>query len=479
MPQKKHDNQKLQRALIEDRKRQCTEQDSNPSPVKTRRSSINLSTPSTSDQNDNADDDSEATTPCFICNEIGEKRFGRHRAETLGITRKVYEAAKTLCDTESLAKLSAGDMIAIDAVYHLRCLNRLYKKAEAIKDGTSKFNDGEKLKQQQAFVELLEYIESFRGTREVLAMGQICKIYEDRLVELGITVAPHTTRLRKSLIEAIPDLECIKNKNGYNWDLVFNEYLGLAVSEMKQRDSFKDKVLRMAQTASDIRESIFKSRDKNKPISDSVIDIPEEIKVFLGFLLNGPYVKPYNDPNMKATEKVISSIGQVIAFNTVKKRKASKDFIRHDKKIETAFPLYMGIKTYLVSGKGLMNKLSESGLSASYRRVKQFATDIANTCIAKWKDEGVVLPPNAKKGVFTVLGFDNVDWNARNPTAKAMSTLHGTIFIVHQFVHSNEPYVLFEIPKEQQGKQSVSELPEFYSKVDYSYSLDSTDKYVI
>ena len=108
------------------------------------------------------------------------------------------------------------------------------------------------------------------------------------------------------------------------------------------------------------------------------------------------------------------------------------------------------------------------------------ATDIANTLIAKWKADGVVLPSNAVKGVFTCCGFDNIDWNAKNPLAQLASTLHGTIFVVHQFVDREQPYQMIEIAAQQKGKTTVQELPEFYTKINYTkYVLDLSEPYVI
>ena len=142
--------------------------------------------------------------------------------------------------------------------------------------------------------------------------------------------------------------------------------------------------------------------------------------------------------------------------------------------------MYMGIKTYLVSGKDLLDEYHLNGISSSYGRIKQLATDIANTLIAKWKADGVVLPSNAVKGVLTCCGFDNIDWNAKNPLAQLASTLHGTIFVVHQFVDREQPYQMIEIAAQQKGKTTVQELPEFYTKIDYTkYVLDLSEPYVI
>ena len=127
----------------------------------------------------------------------------------------------------------------------------------------------------------------------------------------------------------------------------------------------------------------------------------------------------------------------------------------------------------------MLDQLHSCGLSVSYHRIKNLATDIANTVIAKWKSEDIVIPPNAVKGVVTCLGLDNIDWNARNPLAQELSTLHGTIFIIHQFVESKNPYSLIEIAEEEQGKKIVQELPESYTNINYDFTIQASDPYTI
>ena len=52
---------------------------------------------------------------------------------------RIRAAATELCDGESLAKLSQGYMVAIEAHYHKGCLNRL-RDAKSKKSITEKVN---------------------------------------------------------------------------------------------------------------------------------------------------------------------------------------------------------------------------------------------------------------------------------------------------------------------------------------------------
>lgn len=65
----------------------------------------------------------KSTEPiCFFCNEPAGS-VGLHEAATKQIDKKVRKHAHELEDTALLAKLAAGDMIAIDAKYHKNYLS--------------------------------------------------------------------------------------------------------------------------------------------------------------------------------------------------------------------------------------------------------------------------------------------------------------------------------------------------------------------
>ena len=54
-------------------------------------------------------------TPCLFCDELGNKKELR-KAATVGLDKKVKDCARVLGDKNLLSKLSAGDLISINAV---------------------------------------------------------------------------------------------------------------------------------------------------------------------------------------------------------------------------------------------------------------------------------------------------------------------------------------------------------------------------
>ena len=80
-----------------------------------------------------AEDVSLTQDACFFC----DGKHGKlHKASTMGLDFKVRECAHDLQDRTLLAKLSVGDMVAADAVYHNACLANLYRRAQKLRETT-------------------------------------------------------------------------------------------------------------------------------------------------------------------------------------------------------------------------------------------------------------------------------------------------------------------------------------------------------
>jgi len=72
---------------------------------------------------------------CFLCNEQAGSTTLR-RACTHDIDVRVQKCAIQLQDTNLLAKLASGDLVALEARYHTKCLAKLYNRARAATDSS-------------------------------------------------------------------------------------------------------------------------------------------------------------------------------------------------------------------------------------------------------------------------------------------------------------------------------------------------------
>ena len=120
-----------------------------------------------------------------------------YQASTLGIDHKVRTCAEIIGDGKLISKLLAGDMIAQAFEYHLYCLIKLYRQAAACQSLQDDSAYPEIVAKAQAFSELVEYLESLRGSKSVLSMAELYHLYTSRLASLGITdIYIHRTRFR-------------------------------------------------------------------------------------------------------------------------------------------------------------------------------------------------------------------------------------------------------------------------------------------
>ena len=68
---------------------------------------------------------------CFFCDKpLPDEKLEKRESATRKIDSRIRECAKTLQDTALLAKLSAVDLVALEAKYHAKYLVAVYNKAE-------------------------------------------------------------------------------------------------------------------------------------------------------------------------------------------------------------------------------------------------------------------------------------------------------------------------------------------------------------
>ena len=124
-------------------------------------------------------------TNCLFCDQCSPTL---HQVSTFILDKNVRQCALELQDTVLLAKLSAGDLISQEAVYHKKRLVSLYNKAVRAKSSTSSKNDDNyEISASIAFAELCSYIEDLRNSSDisVLKLADLTKLYTKRLEQLG------------------------------------------------------------------------------------------------------------------------------------------------------------------------------------------------------------------------------------------------------------------------------------------------------
>ena len=464
------DNQKVIRA----RERQNT--DTVHSPVKTRRMSGESSRIySTSTESIDAEKKTEKEPTCFLCDQPRGKysKSGFYKVATLGIDTKVRSAAKTICDKALLRKIANGDLISQGCHYHLVCLTKLYRQEDKIKKQSGTQAAKIAVLKAQGLAELIDYVESYRNTNTILQMNELYHLYSVRLLSLGVDSYVHTSRLRASLLSAIPDLKEIRNTSNNHIDLAFDCDLSKAMLEISSHDCDSEVIL-LSQAAKILRRYTL---DQNNNFTGSFSrdcqeeSVPTILLTFMQMVLDGPGItKNQKADQIPSMAPAVKSLSQLIAFNTVNRRTNTPDRVaRHLRDRETPLAIYIAIKIYSMTRKEtLIDILHEKGLCISYKRLRTITTDIANSVVAHFESNGVVVPLQAERGIFTTFGYDNIDHNPRATTCR--SSFHGTCISLLQFPESSnqrdrEPDSRAVMNPEVMGKNNVAHLPVSYTNI--------------
>ena len=90
--------------------------------------------------------------------------------------------------TKLLAKLSAGDVVAIEMKYHLKCLTSLYNRAKAVESQETLKGQQDNMIHSVAFAELVVYVEEELSDKDtpILKLADLVKMYSKRLGHLEV-----------------------------------------------------------------------------------------------------------------------------------------------------------------------------------------------------------------------------------------------------------------------------------------------------
>ena len=178
---------------------------------------------------------------CFFCGK--GKPQNLRRASTFKLDKKVRECAMTLQDFDLLAKLSEGDMIAQDAMYHPLCLLVFFKKAKSVNDHSAPIVDEEKELHGMVLAEMLVFMQLERdrlGGNCVFKMADLAALYKKRFEDLGGVMPErvHSTRLKFRLYAHTDGL--MESKRGKTTYLAFDDDLCDIFKTIYEKDFDED-----------------------------------------------------------------------------------------------------------------------------------------------------------------------------------------------------------------------------------------------
>ena len=205
---------------------------------------------------------------CFFC----EKEDTNHnltQAQTLGLDRKVRDAATALTDQRLLAKLSEGDLVATEARYHLSCLAALYNRLRRIPETDSAEETESSITAGMVLGEILDYIkDSYQAaeTIPVFKLSNLKSLYCQRLQFYGASMESiqkvHSSRLKEKILSLMPELG--EHKQGRDVILTFKGEAGAVIFHACYQNNEEDGMC-LSKTTRIIRKQAFSHQKPKRP----------------------------------------------------------------------------------------------------------------------------------------------------------------------------------------------------------------------
>ena len=242
---------------------------------------------------------------CLFCDE-GDKVGVLHNFTTIEADRNLRQIVNDLQDFELLAKISGGDLIAIKAKYHMKCLTNLRNKHRSFrrKSKSDQFLDVEEEKrfnEARALVEVLENIEdSVENGTLFFTLPKLHSLFENRLSDLGYPNSVNRSRLKSKILDHFQ--EAHEHDDGKQTVLIFRNRLKNIVKEALQERDFSDDTAVLAKAAKIVRRDMFSHKGFSFsgifPLGCQESSVPVSLKSLISMIMNGLNVK--NQPNKES-----------------------------------------------------------------------------------------------------------------------------------------------------------------------------------
>eukprot|EP00058_Branchiostoma_floridae_P011619 XP_002597107.1 hypothetical protein BRAFLDRAFT_76362 [Branchiostoma floridae] len=461
----KFGNTKLERA--KERKRKSTEEEDSPSKRVFTRSSL-------TDENGVCVQPDSKSCICFLCDKGGTNET-LHEVSTFQLDYRVRKCAQDIQDDDLLAKLSGGDLIALEAKYHARCLVSLYNRASRMVHQKAGGSNEETCK-GIALAELLTYIEERRRDDDikVFRLADLVHLYRKRLKQLGVEseIRVNSTHLKDRILMHLPTMKGYKE--GRDVFLTFEEDVGTALRESYHTDC-DEQSLMVKKIAEMIRQDILdqKAQFSGKFDQDCQLKtVPRSLLSLTNMIINGCNIADQTD-DANISQPVLT-IAQLLMYNCIKRRrdKNKTHQLYHNMDREVPLPVFVGLKVHALTRKRqLVDTLFDLGISASYDRVMDIVTALGNNICEYYQQIGTVCPPHILKGEFITAAADNIDHNPSSATSTG--SYHGTSLSLFQnpgTSQSTMPDVEGSIVFNHsltisKGQRKMMELPKFYTEL--------------
>lgn len=382
--------------------------------------------------------------------------------------KSLREMATSMEDTEILARISSGDLVALEAKYHFTCLTTYRNKYRSYCRQKNHDNilDANMAK-ARAFVEIVAKIESdIDDGTHTFQLNELHMAYTNRLQELGVTTEINKTSFKNKLLTHFQDfgLQDVF-RQGKPTVLIFPEGIKELLGDSRLLRNFENEAFLFAKVANICREEFFAGRNSNMFL-DSTLEnsctaepLTPSLHLLVSMLLYGTSIT-----NTVSVTMPVSSISKQIYFGS-KKKVSSKavmsanTFTRHQVEREPDLATYIGLKMHFMTrSENLVEMLARFGIGITYKRVLEIEDTLAKSVCKQAFQDKLVCPSHLRLGLYTVAALDNLDYDPSSTTA--IGSFHGTGISIIQFPTADNPGASRQLTSVAEG--DVIALPEEY-----------------
>lgn len=417
---------------------------------------------------------------CLFCGNSGPNKLHEYATKSADHNLKVM--ATEMQDSNILAKILCGDLIANELKYHLECLTkyrndyRSYRRQNSpTKIGQREENQRTKIIQSRAFIELVTHMEeSAEEGTYLFKLPNLHTMFEKRLRDFNIDIKINKTRLKEKILTYFSEQGLKEQSDGICTVLAFPKGIQQLLKDAFLFHDYDDEAKLFARVAKICRAEIFKQKmtfsGEFNPGCQQ--DIAPSTQMLMSMIMYGLNLKSsVKDPQACLT------LTQLLIHNSKKKGGPETTHPRSSPDCEPPLPLYVGLSLHTQTrSKTLVNQMANLGISVSYKRVMQVENDLAASQCEQYKNDGVVCPSKLRMGLFTVGALDNLDHNPSSTTSQG--SFHGTgISIIQQPTNENPGKIRCKTVSMSSTTSNSSKtlvLPESYSIVPAVYMKPAT-----
>ena len=272
---------------------------------------------------------------CIFCKKSDDVL---HSCETLELDKTLREQAEAMQDTDLLATIAGGDLVAIEAKYHKQCMDAFRVRYRSYTRSQATLSDSTDLSMtdSRVFAEIISFIEMNVADGEYVF--SLADLHKTRLADLGHEKQVNKTRLKNKLLGHYQDY-CEEQSlgTGKQTVLVFKEGLQKLLTEELESYDFDKDALSMVHVTKLIRQEMsnkqFHTFDGSFTPHCQDDSVPNSLKVLISMLLYGSNI----NEQTAGDSQTCLTICQLIRFNVKEKPKVVEK-PRHQKTKERTSP---------------------------------------------------------------------------------------------------------------------------------------------